>query len=391
MAIPAAGKGNKALTLINKVDSLRSRFDTPEFKAQLKKAIIGELTPDRILRTAFTAAIKVPELADADPGTFALALLQSSAMGLEPDGVHGHLVPFRDTQRGIMTCQFIAGFQGYIQAAYKHPKVMSVMADAVYEADYFDYERGLNMKLVHRPYEGLDDPGALRAAYAICEIQGGGKAWVVLLPRDIERIKKSSRSANNPSSPWKLHTAAMWKKSAIRELAKYMPHSSSLQSMIESDDKVDTTDDYSGGPTIDLPQMDPPQDPPQDPPARVQQQQRSANPPAEPRETGQQQQPQTQQPQTTQQPAGSNTQAKTTGPAKPPLRAGDEQDLVKLENLVTEANIPVRQLLNWAQVKFNLSQLDQLGDLLEVAPRRLAEVVDRFAEYQSDICKAPAE
>ncbi len=396
----APQSGNRGLatkTRTQTIDTLRARFDTPQFKSELKKSIQGELTPERILRVALTAAVKNEKLAQADPASWALALLTSSQLGLEPDGVHGHLVPFWNSKRNCYEVQFMPGYQGFIQAAYKHPKVKSVMADVVYDADFFEYERGLDMKLRHKPSE-TDEPGELRAAYAICEIEGGGKAWVVLLPRDIRRIKASSQSAKNDSSPWNLHTGAMWKKSAIRELAKYMPHSQALQNLIEQDDKDNNPEQYSDGVTVDIPpapttddggddasQAPPTNEPPNTPPPRQQRQAPNTPKPPAAASTAAAAAPA----------AGDGTPAPTGNTVvKPPataVRQGSDEDVVRLENLIAEQAITERQFLNWVEKKFNLSALDKVSDMLEVSPRRLAEVVDKFETFIDAIKAAPTE
>lgn len=228
-------------------DHAKSFLNDPGLQAQLRVACAKFTTPERIARIALTAVLKTPKLAECfttKPGkmSIAKALLTATQRGIEVDGRQGHLVPFKCRLPGggfAMQAEFIPGYQGLLDKAYCHPLVGAVWAEVVYERDEFIQEKGLNRVLVHRPYEGEEDPGAIKYSYAVCEMRSGQKAFVVLNRRDINRIKASSRGAAEPDSPWIKHPAAMWKKSAIRELSKYIPQSTELRDLLDHDDQVE--------------------------------------------------------------------------------------------------------------------------------------------------------
>lgn len=238
-------KNKKVLTPFVALKDFLSR---DEFKTQISLALPKHLTADRMLRVALTAALHQPKIADVvmtAPGKASLmkALLTASQLGLEVDGRQGHLIPFNDKRFG-MVIQFIPGYQGLVQLGYNHPKVKSIWWAVVHQNDEFVYEDGLDRKLLHRRYSGDGEPGPLTHAYAVCEMEGGAKTFVCLNKREVEKAKKSSRSATSEYSPWTTHPEAMWAKTAVRALSKQMPQSNELRAALQVDDEVDAlTDD----------------------------------------------------------------------------------------------------------------------------------------------------
>ena len=224
-------------TAVARFDKAKSFLERADFKQQIARALPKHLTADRMLRVALTAVTRTPKLAECDLASIAQALLTASQLGLEVDGKNGHLVPYNN--KGKMTCQFIPGYQGLIQLAYNHPKVKSIWWGVVHDKDKFTYKRGLDFTLEHEDYQGDDDPGPLKFAYAICQLEGGGKTFVVLNRRMVEKAKTSSRSAASSFSPWSTHAEAMWAKTAVRSLAKQIPQSNELRLALEKDDELD--------------------------------------------------------------------------------------------------------------------------------------------------------
>lgn len=217
-------------------------------QSQLKLACRGAMKPDRIARIVLTSVTRSKQLGECfltpvGQQSVALALLTCTQRGLEPDGRQAHIVPFRAKQPDgsfAMTAQFIPGYQGLIDLAYNHPKVLSIQPEVVYERDTFRNLKGSDGRLEHVPFEGGDDgtesPGRLKYVYAVCSLHGGGKVWVVLNRGDIAKIRNFSKGASSASSPWTTSEEAMWKKSAIRALCKIIPQSAELRDALNDDD-----------------------------------------------------------------------------------------------------------------------------------------------------------
>ena len=208
-------------------------------KKRIAGAIPKHMTADRVIRMALTAASKSPKLLECSMESVGLALLQASQFGLEINGRDAHLVPFK----GV--CQLIVDYKGYVQLAYRSGVVKSIKAHAVHARDDFDYSEGTDEHLHYKAFDGgpsgTEDPGPLTHAWAMCKLINGGEAWIVLNKRQIlERRAKSQNPGN-----WDKFPESYWAKTAVRELAKWMPQMAELSAfnkVVEGDDdSIDVT------------------------------------------------------------------------------------------------------------------------------------------------------
>ncbi len=210
---------------------LRGLLSSEAMKAQFALALPKVLPVERFMRILFTTLNNTPKLAECDRNTVIASCMTAAQLGLEIDPVLGraYLVPYKGR------AQLIVGYRGFIDLAYRSGQLASLGAEVVYEKDLFEYEMGLNPKLRHIPSED-EDRGELRYTYAVAELSNGGKVWRVLNRGDVMRAKRSSQSANSDSSPWKQHEAAMWTKTAVRALAKFLPLSPELRDAVAADE-----------------------------------------------------------------------------------------------------------------------------------------------------------
>jgi recombination protein RecT len=159
-----------------------------------------------------------------NPGKFLAYLLDAARLGLEPGTEQYYLTPRRE--KGRLEILGIIGYQGYIELMYRAGAISSVVAELVYERDAFQFRPGVD----ERPQHDIDwdsaDRGALRLAYAYAVMRDGATSKVVVLNRAaIDIIKKSSPGSGYDNSPWVTHPGSMWLKSAVRQLAKWVPTS----------------------------------------------------------------------------------------------------------------------------------------------------------------------
>lgn len=163
--------------------------------------------------------------AQNNPGVFLAALLDAARLGLEPGTEQYYLTPRK--VKGQLEILGIVGYQGIIELMYRAGAVSSVIAECVYSHDEFAYQPGVDDVPVHRIDWDADDRGELRLVYAYARMRDGATSKVVVLNKvAIEAIKASSQGANSEYSPWQKHPASMWLKSAVRQLAKWVPTSS---------------------------------------------------------------------------------------------------------------------------------------------------------------------
>lgn len=156
---------------------------------------------------------------------FLATLLDCARLGLEPGTEQYYLTPRK--VKGRTEILGIVGYQGLVELMYRAGAISSVVAEVVYTEDRFEYRPGVDQRPVHEIDWDADDRGQLRLAYAYAVMKDGATSKVVVLNQAaITRIKRSSQGSDGPYSPWTTNPEAMWLKSAVRQLAKWVPTSS---------------------------------------------------------------------------------------------------------------------------------------------------------------------
>ena len=165
------------------------------------------------------------ELAAANnPGVFLAALLDAARLGLEPGSEQYYLTPRKE--KGVLQIQGIVGYQGYIELMYRAGAISSVVAEVVRTNDTFRFRPGRDEIPDHDIDWDSEDRGDLRLVYAFACMKGGGYSKVVVLNRkQIADIRAKAQGANSEYSPWQTNPEAMWLKSAVRQLRKWVPTS----------------------------------------------------------------------------------------------------------------------------------------------------------------------
>jgi recombination protein RecT len=159
-----------------------------------------------------------------NPGVFLASLLDAARLGLEPGTEQYYLTP--RVVKGRLEILGIVGYQGLVELIYRAGAVSSVIAELVYTGDVFTYQPGRDERPVHVIDWDAEDRGALRLVYAYAVMRDAATSKVVVLNKaDIERVKLSSVGSAGKYSPWVTNPGAMWLKSAVRQLAKWVPTS----------------------------------------------------------------------------------------------------------------------------------------------------------------------
>lgn len=193
----------------------------------IESVLPANMNAKRFCRIALNAVAKNPALAECKPATFVLAVLNCAELGLEPILGQVALIPYN----GYVTCQPM--YQGLVDLARRSGQISTLYAEVVREGDEFEYELGLNPRLVHKPI----GKGNLTHTYAVCKLKDGAVQFVVLNADEIAKVKKSSKAGASASSPWQTWTEEMWKKTALKRLLKLLPKSTEMALAIEKDDK----------------------------------------------------------------------------------------------------------------------------------------------------------
>jgi recombination protein RecT len=188
-------------------------------KPELAKVVPETIGVERFTRTVLTEIRRTPKLLECSPESLLGAMMLAAQLGLEPGPLgQVYLVPFK------RQVEFVVGYRGYIDLAYRSGQVKDVSADLVHEGDLFNYRKGTRRFLDHEPM-GAADEREIIAAYAIVRLKSGGLDFVVTYGDDWEKARKASAAGAKNVGPWVDHRAAMIRKTAVRRLEPMLPKS----------------------------------------------------------------------------------------------------------------------------------------------------------------------
>lgn len=216
---------------------------TPALQAVLPKG----LDPERFSRLVLTAVKATPDLMrcfDTPQGqtSVLLAAMQLATVGLEPNTAtqDAWLLPRR--RNGVWECQASYGYRGLLKLARRSGEIKTVYAEVVREGDNFEYRRDLDGDVLRlMPSSEAEEGRALTHAFAMVRYLNGGSDFVVLSRATVEAHRAMSDSWKGKGrefSPWTKWPEEMWKKTALRQLAKTMPLQAEADQAIGVDDRT---------------------------------------------------------------------------------------------------------------------------------------------------------
>lgn len=184
---------------------------------------------------------------------FLSTLLDAARLGLEPGTEEYYLTPRKN--KGKLEILGIVGYQGIVELMYRAGAVASVVAECVFTGDTFEYSPGKHDRPIHEIDWDSPDRGDLRLVYAYAVMKDGATSKVVILNRAaIDRIKSKAQNPDGQYSPWKNEPEAMWLKSAVRQLRKWVPTSAEyIREQIRAERDVAA----EGDPMLGLPDLPP--------------------------------------------------------------------------------------------------------------------------------------
>lgn len=206
---------------------------------KIEKALPSVITPERFTRMALSALNNTPKLKECSQISFLAAMMNAAQLGLEPNTPLGqaYLIPYKN--KGKLECQFQIGYKGMIDLVYRNEQVQMIQAQIVYENDYFEYELGLESRLIHRP--ALDNRGEMTLVYALFRLKNGGYGFEVMSREDIIKYaEKYSQGINSSYSPWKSNFEDMAKKTVIKRVLKFAPLKTDFLRAMATDETIKT-------------------------------------------------------------------------------------------------------------------------------------------------------
>lgn len=194
-------------------------------RPMLASMLPSNIRPEKFESTVIAAIGANPKLLECSRASLMKASIEAAELGLSlnPALKEADILVRWDGRTKQNIAQFQPRFQGLMKLARQSGEIADIYAHAVRDGDEFDYELGLNKKLVHRPGPKR---GALTHAYCVWVTRDGQKSFEVLTLDDVLKIKTRSSSKNREGElvgPWANDEEEMWRKSAVRRASKYMP------------------------------------------------------------------------------------------------------------------------------------------------------------------------
>lgn len=217
------------------------------FEEQLpafQKIVPKHIEPQKFITVLLNSAWKNEIIMRCDPYSLLRAALDLAELGLMPGGYTGQacIIPYYNKKKGRYEAQAQIMYQGIIDLVSRSGEVADIRARMVYENDQFEYEYGLDDKLIHKPYLG-EDKGEIKYVYAYIKYKDGFRAFEVMSINQINKIRDNTQAYRKGyDTPWKSDVGypAMCKKTVIKKLLKTVPKMvENVRKAINQDDEVE--------------------------------------------------------------------------------------------------------------------------------------------------------
>ncbi len=248
------------IALIHDKDSLKGILGEKGFQESLRAVANRYMSVERVAKVAMLAASRQPRLYSCTALSFLQSVVKAAELGLEFGGAtgQGYLVPYKNGRlsaslhREVYECQFIPGYRGFIELAYRSGHVTFIDAQLVYEKDLPCFDYGFNYGadsspfIRHKPFMG-GDRGKVVCAYSVIMLKDSTLPKIDFMSADeLEQIRQCSKSKDD--GPWVTFPGEMQKKSILRRSIKWIRTTPELVQAEEADN-VDY--DLSGTTIID--------------------------------------------------------------------------------------------------------------------------------------------
>lgn len=232
----SAAAPSKPLSQIGQL-VVQRKNDVQGISADLQKMLPATIPTEKFVRTVQTAITMNPDIAKCDKASVLNACMKAASDGLILDGREAALVVYNAKQKDgsyKQNAQYMPMVTGIIKRVRNSGEVSKINAYVVHQNDRFKVRLGLDPDIEHEPK--FDDPGKPIGAYAIARFKDGLDDFEFMPVGEIESIRRRSRSPDK--GPWSTDWSEMAKKTVIRRLAKRLPMSSDMASVLRRVDDL---------------------------------------------------------------------------------------------------------------------------------------------------------
>ncbi len=217
-------------TAIRPIDQLRSDLESK--RETLLATLPSHLNDARFLESAARCCIDNPGLLDCTRVSLFMSIAEAASMGLELGESLGlaYLVPFKN--RGVSEATLVPGWKGIKELAYRSEKLAVFDWCVVRPNDEFDFEKGTEQFLKHKPASGQSEDWT--HVWAMGETVYGGKRFEVMTRSEVESHRnKFSKGWKRQGSAWLSNPEAMALKTVALRCLRLLPMSAEAQRLVE--------------------------------------------------------------------------------------------------------------------------------------------------------------
>ena len=203
----------------------------------IRSMLPSGIDPLRFMRTVVNTVSTHPQsdrLLKANRQSLFSACQKAAGDGLLIDGRESTLVVFRDKKARTENVSYIPMVQGLVKLARNSGEIANIVCEVIYSNDQFRYRPGIDKEPTFDP-DWFGDRGKPVGAYATVTTKDGEKIARVLPEKRIMDIARSGHNTDQFIPGKGINFEEWWRKTAIKNVLKYAPKSTELESALSSD------------------------------------------------------------------------------------------------------------------------------------------------------------
>jgi recombination protein RecT len=222
--------------LITKFSTTLAQYETKVLTELLAQ---HGLRPAQFTQIVLTEVKKNPKMLDAfqkNPSSLFASILHCAELGLSPSEMAGefYFIPYNGIIKPIL------GYKGITTLMLRNKSVQLIYAETVHRNDTFEYELGLDPKLIHKPVDTVRNSTTLTHVYAVAKLENGEKVFKVMSVQEIKNIMATMKQDNTLYFDDR-KDPMMWmpRKTVIKQLAKLLPKDYFGTHAVGIDDRIE--------------------------------------------------------------------------------------------------------------------------------------------------------
>jgi recombination protein RecT len=225
--------------LVGSIKELRD--DLTRLESRLAFSLPPHIRPQRFAAVVIASVNKNPKLLRCKKQSFFNACMLAANDGLLPDGRQGAIVPYgedEDGNKGAGDCSWLPMVFGIRQKVLNSGLVAEWDVEVVHEGDEFDFSKGDDPYIRHKPAMRGGRTRKITHAYSIASFKDGSKSREVMTIEEVEDVRKKSSTARK--GPWSepVFYPEMVRKTVAKLHAKRLPQSSDLDILLRREDEA---------------------------------------------------------------------------------------------------------------------------------------------------------